>query len=360
MDSVDVSVNLREKPAPILDVSLAVQLLRIRTCNDTLLLLTDFATSIPSVHQGQSLNSTRENSAQREDAGASNQRRQPGLSEDVVPDLAEAMAELDMMENNAASTSSSKQDKEMAATTLHGERGKSKVAKTKGGAQVFFFPDENQKIQALQNIGMTESVYVQQYCTHQEAQSDDDFCILDDIGSGFGNKPSEPSVKVLDPSGSISLVENHFALAKEKANRAIDYLKTPKGFPKFQARITLKHLSVLWQLYGGQDFGVVTQESVTTSSTRMNHKDQWINSIEGLKCRGGPKRKTDQLLEIFLSKISAQHELYPDTAREASRQILIINNFEVRDKIESSDINKLLHLYSNKLRPRQSNANMFR
>ena len=354
-DSVDVSVNLREKPAPILDVSLAGQLLRIRTCNDTIQLLTDFATSIPAVIQGQSLNSTRENSAQREDASAaaSNQRQQ--VSDDVVPDLADAMAELDMMENNAHT--SSKQDKEVGNTTTHAERGKSKVAKTKGGAQVFFFPDENQQIQALQNIGMTESVYVQQYC-HQEAQSDDDFCILDDIGSGFGNKPSEPSVKVLDPSGSISLVENHFALAKEKANRAIDYLKTPKGFPKFQARITLKNLSVLWQLYGGQDFGVVTQESVSTTSSRS--KDQWNNSIEGLKCRGGPKRKTDQLLEVFLSKISAQHELYPDTAREASRQILIINNFEVRDKIESSDINKLLHLYSNKLRPRQSNANMFR
>ena len=354
MDSVDVSVNLREKPAPILDVSLAVQLLRIRTCNDTILLLTEFATSIPIQHQGQSsLNSTRENSAQRE--GTSNQHQQV-MSDDVVPDLADAMAELDMMDN--ANPTSSK-DKEMATTH---ERGKSKVAKTKGGAQVFFFPDENQQIQALQNIGMTESVYVQQYCHQEQVQSDDDFCILDDIGSGFGNKPSEPSVKVLDPSGSISLVENHFALAKEKANRAIDYLKTPKGFPKFQARITLKHLSVLWQLYGGQDFGVVTQESVTTSSssTRNNPKDQWTNSIEGLKCRGGPKRNTDQLLEIFLSKVSAQHELYPETAREASRQILIINNFEVRDKIESSDINKLLHLYSNKLRPRQSNANMFR
>ena len=38
---------------------------------------------------------------------------------------------------------------------------------------------------------------------------------------------------------------------------------------------------------------------------------------------------------------------------------VIVNSFEVRDKLESSDINKLLHLYSNKLRPRQSNANMF-
>ena len=38
---------------------------------------------------------------------------------------------------------------------------------------------------------------------HQDVQSDDDFCILDDIGSGFGTKPNEPSVKILDPSGSV-------------------------------------------------------------------------------------------------------------------------------------------------------------
>lgn len=202
---------------------------------------------------------------------------------------------------------------------------------------------------------MTESIYVQQY--HQDPVSDDDFCILDDVGSGFGTKPLEPSVIILDPSGTVSMFENHFALARDKANSAIDYLKTPKGFPQFQAKITLKHLSILWQLYGGKDFEQAVHGSVCSSSKKAS--DPGSNTVEGLKCRGGPGRRTDQLIEIFLSKISAQHELYPDDCREASRQILMINNFEVRDKLESSDINKLLHLYSNKLRPRQSNANMF-
>ena len=139
--------------------------------------------------------------------------------------------------------------------------GKCKVAKTKGGAQVFFFPDENHKIEALEQMGMTESIYVQQnYGGHQDDNGEDDFCILDDIGNaGFGNKPTEASVKILDPSGSVSLFENHFVLAKEKANLAIDYLKTPKGFPRFQSRITLKNLSVLWQIFGGQDFSQPTQ-----------------------------------------------------------------------------------------------------
>ena len=87
--------------------------------------------------------------------------------------------------------------------------------------------------------------------------------------------------------------------------------------------------------------------------------DSWPNSNEGLKCRGGHGRQNRKLLEVFLSKISAQHEVYPENGRESSRQIVMIRSFEVRDKLENSDINKLLHLYSNKLRPRQSNANMF-
>ena len=132
--------------------------------------------------------------------------------------------------------------------------GKCKVAKTKGGAQVFFFPDENHKMEALEQMGMTESIYVQQNYG-SDGSNEEDFCILDDVGNaGFGNKPSEASVKILDPSGSVSLFENHFSLAKDKANVAIDYLKTPKGFPKFQSRITLKNLSVLWQIFGGEDF----------------------------------------------------------------------------------------------------------
>ena len=45
IDSFDVAINLRENPpSSILDVSAAVQLLRIRTCSDTLLLLAALGT----------------------------------------------------------------------------------------------------------------------------------------------------------------------------------------------------------------------------------------------------------------------------------------------------------------------------
>lgn len=347
VDSLDLAVNLREKPRAVLDVNAAVQLVRIRTCVDTIILLASMASCLPSE---VTATSSREASGQRD--VISDAYAQQEIPDDVVPDLADAMAELEI-EADAAE----------AKDETPSVRRKSKMTKTKGGAQVFFFPDESQKMRSLERMGMTESVYVQQY--HTEPTSDEDFCILDDVGSGFGNKPTEPSVNVLDPSGSVSLIENHFSLAKDKSHMAIDYLKTPKGFPKFQARITLKHLSLLWQIYGGNDFGLGTtinltmNEPTAATASKRAASEPATNSAEGLKCRGGQSRKNDQLLEVYLSKISAQHELYPVESREASRQILIINSFEVRDKLVTSDINKLLHLYSNKLRPRQSNANMF-
>ena len=338
IDSFDITVELREKkPCTILDVSAAVQLLRLRTCNDTLVLLAALMASISEDTPAKASSgvSTREPSVAKENAYDSQE-----IPNDVVPDLADAMAELEASEVDDV-------NEDKVATE---KVGKCSMAKTKSGAQVFFFPDENQKV--LEHLGMSESVYVAH--NHDDALgSEEDFCILDDIGSGFGSKPTEPTVKFLNASQSVSLIENHFALTKGAAAANIDYLKTPKGFPKFQSRITLKHLSLLWQIFGGQDFTPMTQGYISQQHPKLT------NTSESLKIRGGPDRQESQLLEIVLTKVSAQHEVYPGESREASRQILLMKSFEIRDKLESSDINKLLHLYSNKLRPRQSNANMF-
>ena len=246
IDSLDIAIELREKkPCTILDVNAAVQLLRLRTCNDTLMLL---AAMIASISEDTPVRSTsvssRESSMAKDNAMYDNQE----IPSDVVPDLADAMAELEASEVNDANEADNV-----------GKVGKCSMTKTKSGAQVFFFPDENQKV--LEHLGMSESVYVAAHCNHDDANlgSEDDFCMLDDIGSGFGSKPSEPTVKFLNSSQSVSLIENHFALTKGAAAASIDYLKTPKGFPKFQSRITLKHFSLLWQIFGGQDFTPMTQ-----------------------------------------------------------------------------------------------------
>ena len=45
---------------------------------------------------------------------------------------------------------------------------------------------------------------------------------------------------------------------------------------------------------------------------------------ETLKTRGGPHRNETQLIEVHLNQLSMQHELYPDTCCEASRQIVVL------------------------------------
>lgn len=52
------------------------------------------------------------------------------------------------------------------------------------------------------------------------------------------------------------------------------------------------------------------------------------------------------------------HEIYPEHTTEASRQVLLITELEVRDRLESSQINKFLYQYTSEARPKQSHAHM--
>ncbi|EFN86545.1 Autophagy-related protein 2-like protein A [Harpegnathos saltator] len=74
---------------------------------------------------------------------------------------------------------------------------------------------------------------------------------------------------------------------------------------------------------------------------------------------GGQGRRHDVLMELQLNKIRFQHEVYPENTAEASRQVLLVNEIEIRDRLASSRINKFLYQYSSEARPKQSHANMF-
>ena len=101
MDSFDVAINLREKPPiSVLDVNAAVQLLRIRTCSDTLMLLASMVASHPVVPNSTQC-SSREGSVQKESTPVVDVYEKQQVSEDVVPDIADAMAELEMSESTA-------------------------------------------------------------------------------------------------------------------------------------------------------------------------------------------------------------------------------------------------------------------
>lgn len=60
----------------------------------------------------------------------------------------------------------------------------------------------------------------------------------------------------------------------------------------------------------------------------------------------------------FAFQVKYQYEVYPKTTKQASRQVLLVQEVEIRDRMATSQINKFLYQYSSSSRPKQSNAYM--
>lgn len=418
LDFLEVSVNLREGPLnrDILDVNISANQFRLRACTDTIKVYTDIANSLAaatSVVRQEDNNSGSSGPSKEGSVSHDSPPLPAGLSEvseNVIPDLADAMAELEEEEKirrrrrrkmiktrNVSQASAGKDivDPE-ARGGLDPNKGLRKKKKAFGGAQVFFFPDEGAPRSPFstgefssssssdddydddevdeegipKGLGMTESFYNMSTSTSDplnrrrgrsfakrddEAALEDSFCIIDQAGTGKIPANAEFSVKLLDGGEALSgsgvvvvLRENHFAAPQAKS---VDFLRAPKGFPPFQYRVTLRHQTVVVQLFGGRDFG---------SHPGGRPQQQQLVDISGdPKSEGGPGRRREEMIEVRLAKVSFQHEAYPAEATESSRQVVVVNSFEVRDRLKASAINKLLHLYSSRHRPRQSSANMF-
>ena len=384
LDYLDIDVHFRERAdngggggtetqmnddstlsSPFLDVCANCNLVRVRTCADSIQLLQSLIQTLAPLPS--SSRSSREGSEEPEVPEAVMQKdNDDGEGEDsVVPEMAEAMMELERRD---------REEEEMAASMRAAREGGVDGAMG-GGAQLFFFPDEGTKLPVSRPMASApnyEGEQASRPLRKEESSGDDsleDFCILDDeVGTGILSSTGEATVRQVEDE-NLFFRENFYP-APEKS---INYLKPPKGFPDFQSRITLKRLSLLWQVFGGHDFSAdkslpvdtrkdVLGLSVATEATKHQARSAAAQKTRQIrqtaKTRGGPGRNEDQLLEIYVNKVQFQHETYPGGCREASRQVLIIPSFEVRDRHYLSNINKLLHLYSSRTLPRQTNANM--
>lgn len=75
-------------------------------------------------------------------------------------------------------------------------------------------------------------------------------------------------------------------------------------------------------------------------------------------------------LSVIPEQVSFQHEVYPEEPmaypapgqeveeRPLSRQVLIVQELEVRDRLASSQINKFLHLHTSERLPRRTHSHM--
>jgi len=348
---------------PTLLVTASANLVRVRTCADTLQLLAELGGGLATTAEQEV---TTEISEEGSDVTLGQQ------SEDMLPDLEDAMVELN--------------EKKISAT----EKEKPKPVPAGPGAQVFYFPGEGQPSLPSNPIKtsnspvdlMTQSIYLPQSnldtdMSDEESSDLESFCILEEEeGSGIVPSGGGPAVRSLS-DGSVNIVDNHFNVPQA----VIDHLKSPKGFPLPQLKLSLTKLSLVWQIFGGNDFSSskemrhntkakleemglsLTPEGIKARRTMNvnNGVGSAIAAADYLKTRGGPGRNGDLLIEAVVSKMAAQHEVYPlaEVANTpVTRQIVLIPHFEVRDRLAGSEINKLLHGYNSKIRPRQSSAYM--
>ncbi|XP_037694662.1 autophagy-related protein 2 homolog A isoform X2 [Choloepus didactylus] len=197
----------------------------------------------------------------------------------------------------------------------------------------------------------------------------DEFCILDAPGLGILPRDGEPVVTQLHP-GPIIVQEGHFA----RPLGSTDLLRAPAHFPVPSTRVVMREVSLVWHLYGGRDFGPLPSHRAKGlagprgSPSRCSGSSRPQNSW---RAQGGSGRQHHVLMEIQLSKVSFQHEVYPEepatgTAapgreledRPLSRQVFVVQELEVRDRLASSQINKFLYLHTSERMPRRAHSNM--
>lgn len=71
---------------------------------------------------------------------------------------------------------------------------------------------------------------------------------------------------------------------------------------------------------------------------------------------------------MLFFQVRFQHEVYPQAPMASgsaadqpkSRQVFIVQDLEIRDRLASSHMNKFLYLYSSKEMPRTAHSNMVR
>ncbi|MGH0171077.1 UNVERIFIED_CONTAM: hypothetical protein FKN15_060320 [Acipenser sinensis] len=235
-------------------------------------------------------------------------------------------------------------------------------------SDLFLFPDESGNISQEPSPTFTPYHHPLIYAAMSDAAPEsDDFCILETPLAGAADRDEEPVVNKLT-SDSIEIQENHFSLPLGRT----DSNKGPLHFPVPEIRYLIKEISIIWHLYGGKDFAggpVLSSPAKSRGCTPHSSPSQTPvrqSRVAG-RAHGGRGRNPDVLMEIQLSKVKFQHEVYPQsgadrepslTEQPVSRQVFIVQDLEIRDRLATSQMNKFLYLYFSKEMPRKAHSNM--
>uniref|UniRef100_A0A8D1SCV2 Autophagy related 2B n=1 Tax=Sus scrofa TaxID=9823 RepID=A0A8D1SCV2_PIG len=314
-----------EQTEPRFELHCSSDVVHIRTCSDScaaLMNLIQYIASYGDLHAANRAD-MKPGAPQRKmkvDSSGRSSSRGPVLPEadqQILRDLmSDAMEEIDMQE--AASSVKPQSNGVLDA--------KSQIQEP-CCSDLFLFPDESGNVS--QEPGPTYASFTHHLTSDAMTGApteNDDFCILFAPKATIQEKEEEPVVKIM-VDDAIVIRDNYFSLPVKKT----DTSKAPLHFPIPIIRYVVKEVSLVWHLYGGKDFGTAPPTSPAKSFVKF------------------------------------QHEVYPPCKPECdssllehpvSRQVFIVQDLEIRDRLATSQMNKFLYLYCSKEMPRKAHSNM--
>ncbi|KAH8417293.1 hypothetical protein KR222_008007 [Zaprionus bogoriensis] len=166
----------------------------------------------------------------------------------------------------------------------------------------------------------------------------------------------------------LQIVDNHFCLPNEKT----DLLRPPGSFPISDQSYTLCEMTFTWHLFGGNDFPDKIDPCVSKGNTsRVGMSETYKHGVSQVPkdthrtiknaAYDGPnisQRNLNVLVEIRFSKIRFSYDIYPAQSMYSSRQVLLISDIEIRDRLAISEINKLLYHPFKDSKPHKTDEHM--
>uniref|UniRef100_UPI00398F3EA5 autophagy-related protein 2 homolog B-like isoform X2 n=1 Tax=Pristiophorus japonicus TaxID=55135 RepID=UPI00398F3EA5 len=364
-----------ERLQPRFELRCSSDVIHIRTCSDScaaLMNLIQYVASYGDLHPPCKFQDTPGAAAQRSRAGSGDSApcSTSGLAEaeqKLLQDLMiDAMEEMDTLPSSPPAPPASQQSNGIYDDLIQ-EREPAR-------SDLFLFPDESGGSSQEQSPSSTMVLpehHVAYSSFPSEHPESEDFCILE-APKIAATRETEPVVKMLI-AGPILIKDEYFTLPVKK----MDTNKAPLHLPIPEIRYVVKEISVVWHLYGGRDFGTalsarspvksITPKPASSSSQGSPSQPSARHGRSTRRIQGGPGRNHDILMEIQFSKVKFQHEVYPQTGydvdpgsteRPISRQVFIVQDLEIRDRLATSQMNKFLYLYSSKELPRKAHSNM--
>ena len=135
---------------------------------------------------------------------------------------------------------------------------------------------------------------------------------------------SKPTVRKFT---TFEIKENHFRLPHERK----DKLNPPLEFAKAEQRLLVKELNVQWKMFGGVDFPIAFEPP------RM---DRTIQAMQIPRSKS--QRDSKSMVELSVSKFRIRFETFQDRLIQ-TRMAITIDELEILDRLDASNINKLLH-----------------